>query len=197
MKTSKLILTLILALSSSAFAIDRFDFSGRYTYSDVPELLQTIEVRVIKLYRQIDFLELKHLKEQGFSCKHVDSKTSRCARILTQAPLPQSVEDKIKARFAGATIEFGKLEGEPQVLFEGEGLIEYLVNQPVRVMKDHYEHYRYFMSGDLHKLQTGSEIPSDHSFVIDHESRLSLIRTFAARLPNGFYRYIVALPFQK
>lgn len=187
----------MLALITCAHAADRFDFKGTYTYSDVPELLQTIEVRVVKLYRDVDYSELGELKENGFHCLHVDSKTVRCARILTQAPLPQKVEDRIAKLFQGATIYFGAVSADAQVLYEGQNVIEYLITQPLRVMDEHYENYRYFINGDLHKLQSGEDIPSDHSFVADSSDRLSLIRTFSASTPNGFYRYLVALPFQK
>lgn len=192
-------LALLLTFSSLAFAanLGPVKLSGLYTYSDVPELLQTLEVRVVRLYRAEDHEELKRLKQDGFHCGRVDSKTSRCARILTQAPLPEKVEKRIAARFKGASVEFGAESSDPQVLFEGDDIIEYLVSQPMRVMKEHYENYRYFIGGDLHKLQTGENIPSDFSFVVDHESRFNLIQSFSAALPNGFYRYLVALPFQK
>lgn len=195
--TLPMILILILSFAQQALSKERFSFAGTYTYSDVPELIQTLEVRVVKLYREIDYHELSELKESGFHCMHVDSKTSRCARILTQAPLPQKVEDKIARLYKGATVHFGQLTAAPQVLFEGEDIIEYLVPQSLRVMDKHYENYRYFMNADLHKLQSGEMIPSDHSFVIDGSERLGLITTFSATLPNGYYRYLVSLPFQK
>ena len=178
-------------------ASELYPLVGNYKFNGQFEILQAFQIRVVRLYRDIDREELRQLKSDGFTCSYVDSKTARCKRFENVRALPQSVKNRLLATYQNSEIDFAPLRAAPDVLFKGDSYTEYLMPGQVDFMGQSWQEYRYFESDQLHKAQTGQEIPSKYSFIIDSESKLRLVFTSSKTLSNGFYSYLLALPFLK
>lgn len=191
----KLIATFMLILSTNLFASDIYPLAGNYEFAGTPQILQSFQITVVRLYRQQDHQRLAELKKEGFTCDYVDSKTARCKRFEQITELPQGLKNRLLARYQNMQVIFGELEGEPEVLYKGESYTEYLVSQEMSVGNAKWENYRYFESDDLHKVQTGTESPAAHSFVVDSADSLGLITLESSSTASGYMSYLISAPF--
>lgn len=191
----KLIVALMLMLSANLMASDIYPLAGIYDFAGAPQILQSFQIEVVRLYRDQDRERLAELKGQGFTCDYVDSKTARCKRFEKVTELPPSLKNRLLARYQNIQVIFGELEGEPEVLHKGESYTEYLVTQEMSVGSAKWENYRYFESDDLHKVQTGTESPAAHSFVVDSADSLGLITLESSSTASGYISYLISAPF--
>lgn len=194
---------LILALALSLLGLgpvqagEMLPLQGEYQFEGQFNILQSYQIYVVRLYRDSDRAKLAELKATGFTCDYVDSKTARCKRFEDVTTLPSNVTQRLQKRYQDVSVLVSAASQAPDVLNKGEHYTEYLVHQPIHVGALYWQNFRYFESDELHKIQTGLEIPASFSFVVESTDRLQLINLEASTTENGYYSFLVGIPFSK